>query len=266
MPKAILLITLLYISHFTIAQQQYQQSYALDQEVKLCCSDKLQNCYIADENGTIQKFNPDGQLAFEYSNNTLGEVGVLDATDPFNIALFYPDYLNVVFLDRTLTETQRITLLDANIFEAQTIGLSTENKIWVYDSYDFRLKKINQQANITHRSDDLSLLLQASIQTLQIQEYENKVYLNAPELGILVFDSFANYLTRLDFKGVRHFQVLQNQLIFWADEGLQSYHLQAKLTRPIPLPEGVSSIKYFQVQKNRLYLHTEKGISVYMFE
>ncbi len=248
------------------AQVQYKSLYTLEQAIEKCDSDKLQNSYVAMANGIVQKYTPRGKLAFEYSNNTLGEIGVLNATDPFNITLFYPDYLSVIFLDRTLNETQRIGLLDAYIFEAQTIGVSTENQIWVYDSYDFRLKKINQQATITYRSDDLSLLLQKSIHPTQIQEYENKVYVNTSESGILVFDSFANYLTRLDFKEVEYFQVIQNQLLFLEDDSLHSYHLQSKLTSPVALPLEVKKIKQFQIQKNRLYLHTDAGLQVYSFE
>ena len=69
----------------------YLWSYTLPSEIVFVTSDALQQIYVATEDGYILKFDKDGQLLFEYSNKRLGKVGVLDASNPFNVLVYYPE-------------------------------------------------------------------------------------------------------------------------------------------------------------------------------
>ena len=81
--------------------------------------DALQQLYIATAEGELYKYDKTGEILFEYSNDRLGNIGVVDATNPFNILVYYPDLATVILLDRTLSEIKEINLFSLAIFEPQ---------------------------------------------------------------------------------------------------------------------------------------------------
>jgi len=64
-------------------------------------TDQLRNVYTVTKTNEVIKYTPSGQIQFRYNNNTLGNLAFIDATDPFNLLLFYPDFRRVILLDRT---------------------------------------------------------------------------------------------------------------------------------------------------------------------
>ena len=106
---------------------------SFESEVVFVTSDALQQVYIATAAGSVQKLDKKGQLLFEYNNRRLGQIGVIDANNPFNVLVYYPELATIIVLDRTLSEIKSINLFNLNIFEPQAVALSNDNNIWVYD-------------------------------------------------------------------------------------------------------------------------------------
>ncbi|MEM9991594.1 MAG: hypothetical protein AAF738_07500 [Bacteroidota bacterium] len=240
-------------------QTLYEKQTITEGKFSIFTTDKLLNCYVVDSDNKLIKYNLQGEVVFEYTNNTLGAVGQVDATDPFNVLLFYPDYQTLVFLDRTLTETQRIDLFELDIFEVQTVCLSKEHQIWLYDANTFQLKRIDQNGTVRQESDDLRLLFGASFDVIQLQEQGTHLYVNTAETGIFIFDIFGTYLTRLDFDThIQHTQVINEQLVFLENDRLSVYDLTSKLTRT--LWQDTATLKGFHIQKDKMYLQQVEQI------
>lgn len=252
---------------FTLNAQNHDAAYTLIQTIDIpnefAVSDKLHQTYVLSTENEIIKYNEDGKATFRFNNNTLGDLAHIDASNPFNLLLFYQEYLNILILDRTLNQSTQLNLFDLNILQANAVSMASDNNVWVFDDYNFQLKKINRQGEIILQSDNLSLFFEKSIRPNFLLEHDQMVYLNEPEIGILVFDAFGQYDKVLDFKGLESFQILEDQLLFFQNKTLQSFHLQSLLMKKIALPNGFDTAKNVLVQKNRLYGIFEGKVEVY---
>ena len=226
-------------------------------------TDRLCNVYLINDNYEIVKYTPDGKETYRYSNTRLDRPTFIDATDPFNIMIFYPDYQTIILLDRTMTHTATLNFSDFDFFNVNAVAFSSDNKLWVYDELNFRLKKIDRNGKTIQESDDLSLLLYSDFKPNFIVERAQKVFVNDPEVGILVFDAFGQYVKTLDFKGLTDFQISRNLLIFRDEKDeAQIFQLSSLLTTPISLPALVPAGK-IQYQTGFLYAQSEEGVFIF---
>lgn len=228
-------------------------------------TDKLQQIYAVTPRNEVIKYSPDGQEQFRFNNNTLGKLGHIDATDPFNLLLFYPDFQIAITLDRTMSKTGEFNLQDLDIFNVQAMATSRDNDIWLYDELNFQLKKINREGIIQSKSEDLNLLLGQAPEVQSIEARDNFVYLNAPNIGLLVFDNFGNYHKTIPIKGIQAFQVLERQLIYQLQDQMYVFHLQALTETSLAIPKELSPKTQIRLQKNRLYALSEANLKVYIF-
>ena len=232
-------------------------------QAKFITTDKLQQLYAVTPQNTVIKFTPDGREQYRFSNNTLGELGYVDATDPFNLLLYYPDYQLVVTLDRTLNQTASLHLLEAGVIQASAIGLGNDGNIWVYDEASFQLRQFSRRGEVLFESQNLSLVLPKAPQPIQLLARENFVYLNDPKQGILVFDTFGQYAKTIAIPDIMRFQVLDNRLIYKQDGQLQLYDLKSFRDATIALPEGVEAKDQVQIQQNRIFVQKQDAILIY---
>lgn len=229
-------------------------------------TDKLQQLYISTSDNTIIKYAPTGKTLFSYNNNTLGDVRFIDATDPFNILVYYPDFKTLITLDRTLNKTGEFNLFNFDIVDVQIVAMSNNNTIWLYDNATFKLKKINANGELIVESDDLSLLLQQSLAPTFMIERNNLVYINDPVLGVYVFDIFGQYIKRLEIIGLQEFQLLKDQLLYLKGNKLHSFHLTALLDGTIALPQQLEETDRIHIQKDKLFWVGIEDIKIYRFD
>ena len=233
-------------------------------ETHLFASDKLGQCYVLSANSELIKYSPKGKELFRYSNNTLGELSLIDATDPFNVLLFYQAFSTIITLDRTLNPTGEFNLYDLDIVEVEAVGVSNDNNIWLYDEGAFKLKKVSKQGEIVLESNNLSLLFKEGLQINFITEKNNQVFLNDPTKGILVFDLYGKYLKIIDIKNLTYFQIIGQRLFYQKEKKLFSFHLQTLHHQVLELPVKIEKEdQHFFIQKGMLYLSSAKGINIY---
>ena len=220
---------------------------------RLFTTDQLRQVYIGTPTNALIKLDPNLQEVFRYTNNRLGLLAQLDVSNPFSVLLYYPDYNTAITLDRTLNETGRLNLLEQGLVQVNAIGLSSDNQIWVYDELNNQLRKLSATGEGELASDDLSLLLGKDIRPNFLTARNRRVYLNDPEVGVLVFDLFGQYLKTIDILGLTDFQVLEDQLLYVRDGRLERFQLTSLLFQTIELPEGVEVHTGAEVQKGYLY-------------
>jgi len=237
--------------------------YELKITAPLFTTDRLRNVYTVSKTNEVVKYNPEGLPQFRYNNNTLGDLGYVDATDPFNLLLFYPDFRTVVLLDRTLSESGRFDLYDLDVIDVPAVGISSDNNLWIYDDIKFNIKKINRNGAVLQESNNISMVLGKTLQPNFILERNNQLYVNDPELGILVFDLFGNYNKTLDIKGLEQFQVMDNQLIYQEEGKLLVYHLRSLQARSMDLHLPLKGTYQVRIEKDRLYVQTGLLLKVY---
>jgi len=206
----------------------YQWQYPLSDELSFATTDALQQIYIATHDGKLIKLNKEGQLLFEYNNKRLGSVGVIDASNPFNVLVYYPELATVILLDRTLSELKTINLFELNIFEPEAVAVSNDNNIWVYDPVNFQIKKISKEGEILFQSKYLNQVLDLNINPSYILERNNQLLLSDPLKGLFIFDGFGQFIQHLPIEGSTQFQIANDQLVYFKKEELYSYSLLAE--------------------------------------
>ncbi len=245
------------------ADHLFQPVVSIPVTAKLIATDKLQQLYVVTASNELIKYSAEGVEAFRYNDNSLGELKTIDVTDPFNLLLYYPEYLTVTTLDRTLSKTGDYLLYDLDVTDVQAVGMSNDNNVWLYDDTSFKLKKINRAGETLAESNDLSMLLNDSPAPNFITERNNWVYVNAPQSGILVFDNFGQYVKQIPIAGLQQFSIVDDRLLYLCEQSLCSFHLKSLLGTRYSLPRMVPDAGRISFQRNKLFVAYADRVEVY---
>ncbi|MEM9053355.1 MAG: hypothetical protein AAGC47_14980, partial [Bacteroidota bacterium] len=209
----------------------------------------------------IFKYRSDGSFAFRYSDEQLGTVGAIDVTYPLRPMVMYPELNYLIMLDNTLSNNRgRINLLSKNI----GIGLlgcsSVQNHFWFYDGMSFSLIRMNENFGEVAKTGNLSQILRTELNPNFMVEFANRVYLNNPETGILVFDIFGTYIKTIPILGLERLQVFENGLGYFKENILYIYNTRDYSEKEIELPVECSQALIF---KNRIAGLQKEKITVW---
>lgn len=205
-------------------------------DVQYFTVDPLQNLYCLSSNEELIKYAPTGKPLFSYSNTTLGKITFIDASDPFNILLFYSEQQILVLLDRTLNERSQMDLRTSTIGQAAAVALSFDNNIWIFDDYEGILVKMDEYSNILVTSDFLGLSIDISQAASHIFIRKDKILVNFPEKGIAVFDLSARLEGWWELPGILDGQVLEQGFLFYTKQGFFIYYPEPGFTHTQNLP------------------------------
>ena len=235
----------------------------IQQATKFINTDKLQQIYAVTPENEVLKYAPNGTVQYRFSNNTLGNLAFLDATDPLNLLLFYPDYQMLLTLDRTLNKTGELSLLRIGAVQVNAAGIANDGHIWLYDEADFRLRKVDRTGKTLTESQPLNLLLPKAPKPSQLIARDNWVYLFDSTMGILVFSNFGQFDRLIPLSGTHEWQIVEDWLFFRRQNEFLAYNLRSFQQRTLSLPNGTTSEDQLQVQKNRLFVRKSDRILAY---
>ncbi|MFK7950233.1 MAG: hypothetical protein AB8G11_21765 [Saprospiraceae bacterium] len=229
-----------------------KDSIVIQQASKYVTTDKLGQIYIVNANDELIKYNAQGQEQFVYFDRTLGEISLIDATNPFQILVFFEGFQMVVWLDRTLNPISKTSFSDFGFFQINTLSVASDNRIWIYDNTTFQIKKVDNQGNVITESLELNNITN-NLYPNFIIEKNNRIYLNNPETGILVFDNFGQHIETIPITNLTNFQIIDNQLWYQWKSEFRSYHFKTLETQTIDLPFQVETNQAIFKQKNNWY-------------
>lgn len=232
--------------------------------IKFAITDKLQQTYIVTPDDEVIKFDQQGREMGRYTNNYLGDLELVDPTNPINVVLYYPDLQTLVTLDVTMNEIARTNLVSLGFFNIESLCSTNDGNLWILDGMDFRLKKIDRHGKILMSSENLMILLGQQFTPVQLLERNNRVYALDPSLGIFVFDNMGNFDKRYDIKDVHYMQMF-GQKLFYLDRGT-AYSLDTDLflNSFLNLPvEDLSDVLFFNIQVDKCYLFRADGFEIW---
>jgi len=261
--KLILLCLILYPLSLFSQSAKYKIIKTIPVNATFLSSDKLGNCYTVNENYELFKYSSQGDILYRYNNVSLGRITYVGTTNPLKILVYYPDYSTIITLDNTLSQTGRINLFELGSNNVSAACVAIDNNIWIYDEVLFKLRKFDDKFNILAESEDLNVQLGLSVKAFFLLEKDNFLYLNDPELGFLVFDTYGTYYKTIPLKGVHQFQKIQDQLVFFKDGKLFAYHLLTFETEEISLP-GSDAITA-TIEKDRLFILRKGQLDLYSY-
>jgi hypothetical protein len=158
-------------------------------------------------NDNLVLANPLGQNNFEFYDSSLGAPTSIDVSSPFAILLFYADYGVIVVLDRTLSEVSRIDLLSLESVEQPVAAArASDNGIWVFDSWDYHLKLLDERGQLRLESNDLRLEIKEAAVPDAIYVDRGRVllhYVDAQKIG--VFTNYGRFDRWVELPAATHF-------------------------------------------------------------
>jgi hypothetical protein len=226
-------------------------------------TDAIGNIYVIADNQLL-KFSSDGKPLQNYAELRNGELRMVDATNPMKVLLFYPDMARLVALGTQFAPQSTIELRNLGIYQPTLACNSANEGYWIYDLQDFQLKKLDLNLQLVFQSGNLQLLTGKKVVPTGLMEFNQRVYLNDPTNGILVFDQFAGYYKTLQVQGIKSIQGVKDRLYCNDGENVFSYDVRRGDYDTVPLPLH-RQIKTARFSDNRLYLLTTDSLNTYSF-
>ncbi len=243
-----LLIAILLFSSNLVAQ------YKTEFKGNLLATDQFGYFYEIKDTEII-KYTKQGEVYRTFSNNVLGVIANVDVTNPYKILVYFRDFTKILILDNFLAETtDAIDLTEIDLDETTLVCRSYNDGTWYYDPVRFELIRKNQELVTTNTSGNLANLLGKNIQPNYLLEYNNKIYLNDENHGILVFDVYGTYLKTIPIKGLQSFQVRDKHLVYANDEGLIETYDFFTLEKNQYKSLIYNNVKFVQIQNNLIYI------------
>jgi len=92
---------------------------------------------------------------------------------------------------------------------------SFDDKIWVYDEWDYRVKLVNEQGRVVEQTDDLQRALGLVDLPTFVKAKGNYLFVHYPPKGLAVFSSFGQFLRWESLPEGDHFQWTNDGLFIW---------------------------------------------------
>lgn len=218
MHKYILL--LFWILNFT-SHAQIKELYSIDKKYEITGVDNNGNSYLLDKN-TIYKIDKKGNVIFNFSDNSKGNITDIDITNPFKIIVLYADALKLVILDNKLSPIGSdidLNLLDIN--DPIVACSSDDNGFWIYDASSGKFYLFSWTNQKKTESVDIRVIFDKIFNPSDMIKVSNYTLINVPKIGVTFIDIMGNYLKTINFNqdvsitpnGI--IQINQNNLIIY---------------------------------------------------
>jgi hypothetical protein len=261
--KKITVLWILCICSRLMAQDtsRFELLHAIETNPDFFTTDNQSNIYTV-KGDVLTKYDKTGKLLYKYSNKNFGDITFVDASNMLKILVFYRNYLQAVFLDNTLSlNGEPISLDKIGFIQAQLICSSHNNGIWIYDQQNLELVRVNQNLERTQQTGNLAALLSIELHPDYLIEYDNKVYLNNPGTGILVFDIYGTYYKTIPVKDIKQFQPFGNLVYYNRGNEVKAYDLRTSDEFQFQIP--IEDFKSFRLEMGVLVLQIKEAIQLY---
>src|SRR5436190_22629812 len=228
--------------------------------------DNLDNTYILNSRNQIKKLNANGDSVAIYNDiKKYGSATFIDVSNPLKILLYYKDFATVVFLDRFLNAVNTIDLRKQNILQVKAIGQSYDNKIWVYDELENKLKKIDEDGSVLGETPDFRQLFDPTPSPQGIFDEDQFVYLYDSSMGVYAFDYYGALKNKIPINHWNNFKV-SGKYVYGSNAGnLYRYSIRTLLTEEWKLPVELQHARSFNFTSTRLYALRKDRIDIYDF-
>ena len=246
----------------SFAQYTFLQSIPVSAD--LLTTEQLGHCYLIAQN-QLSEYDSTGHFLRSYDEKNLGKLQSVDASNPLKLLLFYPDFAQINILDSKLAIQRSVQMRTIGIQLPLLVCSSGNGGIWVFDQQDFQLKKIDIDLTISQQSGNLGQLTGTDIVPTSMVEAYNRVYMNNPSAGVLVFDNFGTYIKTIPIPHITCMQVVENELLFCKNDSLHSFNLNTLQEKMVTLPDKAGEWIDFRIEKGRLFLRRKDKVDIFGF-
>ncbi len=221
----------------------------------LFTTDEMGNVYAL-HGDELELFDKKGQSWLRNSVKTFGRIENIDAFYSLKPMLFSPDQGQLAVLDNTLSLQGSIMNLPRQGFAQVVLAcMSVQNNFWFFDERELSLMRVDGQLRPVSDTGRLDQLLGFTPKPISMQEHEGRLYVNAPEHGILVFDLFGTYMRTIPLLGASSFQVRGNSIFHFLSGVFYVYDMRSFDVQAFPLAEEIATdLKDARVERGQAFL------------
>ena len=261
-PLTILLLT---VSCFSLNAQVLKpiSSIKLKSNVNQVSIDRQGYIYVAASNGDVDRLDGDGTITKHFSPTKRATPSLIEAWQGLRVFVFYQDFQEYLFLDRFLAPSERYSLTNQRL--SSTVSLSSiaaDDNIWVFDSQNLSLKKIDIQNGEMLFETNLNFILKNKRHNFTyIREYQNLLFLSDKNEGILVFDNIGNYLETLPLLDVDFFSFNDTRLLTLKANKLITFEIYDKEKKEVSLTDP--SYNFVLMENKRVFLFAKNRLDIF---
>jgi hypothetical protein len=235
-------------------------------EISDAAIDNLDNVYILTATNQLKKYNSKGDSLAVYNNvRSFGKVSSIDVSNPLKVLLYYKDFSSIVILDRLLGVRSTIDLRERNILGVSAIGQSYDNRIWVFDAYDNKLKKIDDEGRLLLETPDLRMVFKGAVTPQQIIDNNKQVYLYDTASGVFIFDNYGSFKRKIPITGWSHINITDKHILGIADRSMQDYNVTTLLQSAQKFPGNFTPYYQYHISNNKLLALSKEGLHIYRY-
>jgi hypothetical protein len=194
-----------------------------------------------------------------------GKATLIDVSNPLKVLLYYKNFGTVVVLDRFLNLKNVIDLRRQNIFQVKAIGQSYDNKLWVYDELENKLKKMDEDGKIIFETPDFRLLFDEAVSPQSITDADKNVYLYDSSKAVYVFDYYGSLKNKILISHWENFKVSGKYIFGSKTDTLYRYEINSFQYDEWRMPVQIFHSKAFSFTSSRLYALKQNEISIWQF-
>lgn len=228
--------------------------------------DNLDNIYVLNSRNQVKKFNSNGDSMGVFNDvKRYGQASLIDVSNPLKILLYYKDFATIVALDRFLNVVNTIDLRKQNILQARAIAQSYDNRVWVYDEFENKLKKVDEDGKILLETPDFRLLFGQAPFPQKIFDQDKFVYLYDSTQGVFVFDYYGALKNKILISKWQNFKVAGKYIFGSNNDILHRYEISSFRLDEWKMPEEIYKSKAFNFSSSRLYALKKDKIEIYSY-
>jgi hypothetical protein len=261
-----LLLIIAFLPLTLLAQTELPVTRNVGGDYTAFTADNLGNLYLLSRTNQLKKINPKGDSMGVFNDvRRYGKLQSINATNPLRTLLYYRDFRTVIVLDRLMNVVNTVDLRKNNMFQVRTVAPSYDNKIWVFDEQESKLKKVDEEGRVVSETADLRLALQDVPVPVRMFDQNGYVYLYDPEKGMYIFDYYGAMKNKLALLQWEDVQVLGNSIIGRKDGKLLNYTPGTLDIKETPLPEAFSRYKDTMITPQGIWVLEPQGVKLYSF-
>lgn len=263
-----LLAALIWLNICPVAAQPPQLLRQLPgRDIRRFSVDELNNVYLVDKKNGITKYNAEGDSVAFFQQISLGPVGAMDVTDPMRILVYYPNFLQVVMLDRMMAPLNHVDLKMLGIRQPTAVAVSRDGSFWVYDYLQVKLIKLDRQYKNVAQSNDLRILLNEVPKFEMMFEKDNELWAYDKDKGLFIFNRFGDFLSKIELPSataVLNIRKEQDQVIYTSADLISVYNLKDLTLKTLDVMQVTGEKpRAVWITKDHLYVLGPGGLNIY---
>lgn len=260
----ILLFTILSLSlSFSSVSQEIalgNKLFEISHKADHFTTDQLGNIFLWNENFVWMHSNKGDSLA-AFNSRKHGSISHVDATNPYEILVFFADYKLVLFLDNYLSDNGNdIDLQELGYDQISNVCKSRSNGIWIYDLIQQQAIHLNDNYIKDKQTLNLSQWFNERITPNLLLEFNNQLFISSDE-ALFVFDHFGTFKRKIPIQNITEFQIVNEEIRYLKGQNYCSYMQKSfnESCREIPIKQ----LKNIRIEKTGLYVFTSKKLTVF---